>query len=334
MWDLSVPLSTPSLAPTVTAFSTSTLTVTGTNFTQNSIVRWNGVDRGATFVSPTSLRAVIPDGEVGAAGRASIVVFNPSAGGGLSNTLNVDTGGAPEVTVAGITSVAVPGSPLVPGSVAAVYGRNLAGKPVQAGSAATPLPYTLGGVLIELNGVPAPLFFVSPNQINFQVPWDLQGHSRATFQLYNGTQASAPLTVNLAFAAPAIFTTSGAGTGQAAALISGTGSLAAPSGAFPNSRPAKRGEVIEIYCTGLGPVSNTQTNGAPKPNSRPADTAVPVVTIGSQQGAVLFSGLTVGAVGLYQVNVQVPANAPVGDAVPVTMTVTGAASNTVTIAVQ
>jgi uncharacterized protein (TIGR03437 family) len=334
MWDLSVPLSSPSLAPHVDAYAAGTFTVTGSNFVSSSTVRWNGVDRGTTFVSATTLRVAIPDSDLNA-GRATLAVFNPTVGGGLSNTLNVALGGPPDVSASGLTIAAVPGGALVPGSIASVYGRNLAPVLAQASTGSTTiLPYTLGGVVVEFDGVPAPIFFVSPTQVNFQVPWDLQGHSRATFTLYNGTQASAPLTVNIAFTAPAIFTTSGAATGQGAVLISGDAVLAAPKGAFPNSRAVKRGEYVEIYCTGLGPVSNLQTNGSPKPISRPADTSTPVVTIGGVPATVLFSGLTPGAVGLYQVNVQIPANAPVGAAVAVAMTLTGVASNTVTIAVE
>jgi len=58
------------------------------------------------------------------------------------------------------------------------------------------------------------------------------------------------------------------------------------------------------------------------------------VSIGGVSAPAIFSGLSPGFVGLYQVNVQVPLNAPVGNAVPVVLSIGGAASNTVTIAVQ
>ena len=65
-----------------------------------------------------------------------------------------------------------------------------------------------------------------------------------------------------------------------------------------------------------------------------ATTTAPTMTIGSVPATVSFSGLAPGFVGLYQVNVQVPENAPAGDAVPVVLTIGGISSNTVTIAVQ
>ena len=334
MWDLSLPLVSASAAPRVDSFALATLTVTGSNFTASSVVRWNGVDRATTFVSSTSVRATIPDSELAKTGRATLLVFNPFAGSGLSNSLNVPVGGAPDITAAGVVSAAAPAlaSPLVPGSIYSLYARNLAPSTVVAGSA--PLPYTLGGAVLEISGIPAPLSFVSPNQANFQVPWDLEGHNRASLTAYNGTQASVTLLLNVAVVAPAIFTMNGRGTGQGAVLIAGTGVLAAPVGAFPGSRPARPGDFLEIYATGLGPVSRLQTNGTPKPvTTAPAVSRTPSVTIGGAPATVLFSGLAPNAVGVYQINVQVPAGAATGDAVPVVMSLTGTTSNAVTIAI-
>jgi uncharacterized protein (TIGR03437 family) len=151
----------------------------------------------------------------------------------------------------------------------------------------------------------------------------------------NGTLKSAPLTVNVTVAAPSLFTMDSSGRGQGAILIAGPEVLAAPAGKFSQSRPAHPGETIEIYGTGLGPVSRIQLDGTPKtPTTPPAITQTPTVTIGGVPGTVTFSGLAPGAVGLYQVNVQVPDGAPVGDAVPVVVTIGGATSNTVTLAVS
>jgi uncharacterized protein (TIGR03437 family) len=112
------------------------------------------------------------------------------------------------------------------------------------------------------------------------------------------------------------------------------GVLAAPVGAFPGSRPVKRGEFLEIYATGLGQVSRIQGDGQPKPpNTGLAFSVTPEVTIGGVAAPVSFSGLTPNGVGLYQVNVQAPAGAPLGDAVPVVVTIGGVSSNAVTVAV-
>ncbi len=97
-------------------------------------------------------------------------------------------------------------------------------------------------------------------------------------------------------------------------------------------RPARRGvDGLEIFCSGLGPVSN-----APVAADSPASETVlvPLVTIGGVPADVVFSGLASGSEGLYRVAVQVPAEAPTGAAVPVVLTIGGIRSNTVTIAVE
>jgi uncharacterized protein (TIGR03437 family) len=192
----------------------------------------------------------------------------------------------------------------------------------------------LGGINIEINGWPAPMFFASPSQINFQVPWELEGHGSATLTILNGT-LSTSMPVTIATASAALFTTNGSGKGQGAVTIAGPEVLAAPTGTFPGSRPARRGEFLQIYATGLGPVSRLQGDGQPKsPTTPPAISRPPGVTIGGVPANVQFSGLTPGAVGLYQINVQVPDNVPSGDAVPVVISLGTAISNTVTAAIQ
>jgi uncharacterized protein (TIGR03437 family) len=135
--------------------------------------------------------------------------------------------------------------------------------------------------------------------------------------------------------APALFTTNEGGTGQASTLVAGTASLAAPQDAFPGSRPARIGEYISIYATGLGDVSNRPAPGAASPASPLATTlTTPTVTVGGVPATVSFSGLAPGYVGLYQINVQVPSGAPTGPNVPIVLTIGGVPSNTATIAVD
>ena len=338
MWDLSVPIAGTSLGPHIDSYSPaavapgSPVTVTGSNFGASSVIRWNGVDRATTFVSATTLRFTPAAADV-SAGRATLLVFNPSAGGGLSNSVNVPVGAVPAISTSGISLAPTPaaGGVLVPGSIATLYGTSLAANTVAA--AAGDLPYTLGGVTVQVNGYPAALYYVSPAQIDFQVPFELEGYNSATVSVLNGTLLSASVTVRVAVAAPALFSTNGSGMGQGAITIATSGVLAAPAGAFPGSRPASHGEPLSIYCTGMGPVSRIFGDGVPAPVSPVAITQFPTVTIGGVAAPVLFSGLAPGAVGLYQVNVLVPSGTPAGDAVPVVVTINGTNSNAVTVAV-
>jgi uncharacterized protein (TIGR03437 family) len=101
------------------------------------------------------------------------------------------------------------------------------------------------------------------------------------------------------------------------------------------NRPANRTESVEIYAIGLGAVFGPPTSGWPASRSILASTlGTPVVEFGGIPGRVLFSGLAPGFIGAYQVNVQLPLNAPSGTAVPVTLRIGDEVSNTVTIAIQ
>jgi uncharacterized protein (TIGR03437 family) len=102
-----------------------------------------------------------------------------------------------------------------------------------------------------------------------------------------------------------------------------------------SSNPATAGSAIQIFCTGLGLVSNQPASGSPSPSEPLAATAaLPTVTIGGAAATVLFSGLTPGEVGLYQVNALVPAGSTRGVSVPVVISMGSVASNTATIAVH
>jgi uncharacterized protein (TIGR03437 family) len=188
---------------------------------------------------------------------------------------------------------------------------------------------------MTIGGGNVPLYFVSPGQINFQVPYlNVTGPTPTNLTITEGTLTTT-ITVTATPYAPGLYTTNSQGTGQAAAIIAGTASIVAPSAAFPGSRPAQKGEFVSLYCTGLGAVRNRPAIGAPSPSNPLATTnATPTVTVGGVNASVSFSGLAPGYVGLYQVNFQVPDAAPSGEAVPVILSIGGVTANTVTIAVQ
>jgi uncharacterized protein (TIGR03437 family) len=311
-----------------------TLTVTGSRFLPTSVVRWNGSNRSTSFVGPAQLRALISAADLGAAGAAQVTVFNPAPGGGSSGVLTFTIAPAPILSPGGVVNAAsFSTQPLAAGSIAAIFGSNLGSATAQASS--VPLPASLAGVSVQVDGIAAPLFFVSPLQINFVVPWEVEGRTQVSLTVTSGGNTSAPQTVLLAPRAPALFSTNQRGTGQGAILIAGTGVIPAPGGTFPGSRPIRRGEYLEIYGIGLGPVNNAPPTGAAATaNPLSATTANPTVTVGGAEAPLLFSGLAAGFVGLYQINVQVPENAPVGAAVQVVLSIGGASSNTVTIAVE
>jgi len=312
-----------------------TLAIRGSGFVPGATVRWNGAERTPVSVAPTLIQLRVPAADVARLGRADVAVFNPVTSGGLSYPADLVIGDAPATTREAIVSAAFPtgGSDLVPGSLATLFGTNLAAAVVVSPQ---PLARALGGFSRILSTTPAPLLFVAPGQTNFQVPWfvNINQPVETGARLIQGTQVF-DTRIRLVPYKPAIFSTNQSGAGQGAITISGTGLVAAPAGAIGQSRPARRGEFIEIYATGLGAVTNTPFTGDPataNPLSR--TTTTPVVTIGERPARVIFAGLAPGFIGLYQVNTDVPADAPTGEAVPVVLTIGGVASNGVTIAVQ
>jgi uncharacterized protein (TIGR03437 family) len=219
--------------------------------------------------------------------------------------------------------------PIAPGSYVSLYGSGFTNTTLSAPS--TPFPTTLGGVSVFVNGFAAPLQFVSPGQINIQVPWELgMGDGTAPFTVMvngptaKGTRAGSP--VNGTFSnsissavgrySPGIF---------AAAQTDGTPVV---------SKPAKAGDVIVIFANGLGPVSNQPASGAVSPSDPLAEAQQPpTVTIGDQPAQVLFAGLAPGFVGAYQVNVRVPSGLPAGS-VPLVISAGGQTSPRFSLATQ
>jgi uncharacterized protein (TIGR03437 family) len=308
------------------------LTVTTATFTLqqgttvSGTVTYNGIT--ATFVPLSSLApstaytATITTGAKDLAGNALASSFVWSFTTGAAPTP------PPVINPAGTVNGASYVTAVAAGSIASVFGSNLALGGVTAASI-TPLPMALGGTSFRIGAAGAPLFFVSPSQVNLQIPWELAGQAQASVIATVGGVASSQQTVSLVPFAPAIFAINQAGSGQGAILISGTSQLAAPG------TPVTRGSTISIFVTGLGAVTNQPASGAaaqavPLSLTR----TMPTVTIGGVVAGLSYSGLAPGFVGLYQVNAQVPAGAPVGDTVPVVISVGNATSNTVTIAVQ
>ena len=224
--------------------------------------------------------------------------------------------------------------PVAPGSLVSIFGTGLAG---DAAAAPGPsMPFVLGTTALTLGGVPVPLIHAFPTQVDAQIPWELAGQTAAALTIVTDDLSGNTISVPLAQFSPGIYSTQANGTGQGAILIANTATLAAPDSGQVHGQPAKRGtDYISIFATGLGPVTNQPASGAPAAASIFARTTADVaVAIGGVPVTPSFAGLAPGWVGLYQVNVQVPANAPVGDAIPVALSVGGVASNQVTMAVQ
>jgi uncharacterized protein (TIGR03437 family) len=200
-----------------------------------------------------------------------------------------------------------------PSSIITLYGAGMAGSTVNASS--VPLPTTLGGAVLTINGRAAPLFYVSPTQINAQLPAEtLPG--TATAVVSTGGVTSAPISFTVAPVYPGIFIF---GNSRAVVQNQDFSVNDAPS-------PAAAGSFITAYLTGIGPVDNPVPTGQVTPSSPLArPTLQAVATIGGQVAETLFLGLTPGLVGVAQANLRVPQLAP--GHYPLVITIAGVASN-------
>jgi uncharacterized protein (TIGR03437 family) len=266
--------------------------------------------------------------------RAGAELPDPDLDNNRSQAVVEVTAPAPSQSVTGVSNSAkISVNTLSPGSDPAVFGSGFAAGLVVAPAGAF-LPAELGGVQVRLNGIPAPLFFVAPGQANFQVPWELLGENEALLRVLVDGRESYAQQMRIVEFDPGIFTANQSGSGQGSILIAGTASLAAPEGFVPGSRPVKRGEFLSIFCNGLGQVNDPPPTGAVTPSDILRRTLEqPTVTIGGVEARVVFSGLAPGFIGFYQVNVEVPAAAPTGNAVPLVLTIGEEPSNEVTVAV-
>jgi len=247
--------------------------------------------------------------------------------GGIITTVNPAVG-TPLLNSGGF------GENLAPGTLVSIFGTDLANG--TEGWLGPPAPTRLGGVRVKVGDRFAPVFFVSPGQINALIPYETPvGSVPITIVTGPGAQGNT-VTVDLARTAPGIFTVGG----DQGAVLNGADNIptiAAPEGTFPGSHPARPGDVVIIYAAGLGPVTPDLPSGI---GSGANGTAIPLlnrhpsVRIGGQTAAIQFDGLAPGFVGLYQLNVVVPADTPAGPAVPVVITsAEGQTSNTATMAV-
>lgn len=232
----------------------------------------------------------------------------------------------PAFPAAGVVHAATFTNTLAPGGIVSLFGTRVAAG--TASATALPLSGLLSGAQLLVNGTPVPLFFASPGQINFQMPFELQGQTSAELKVSVLGITTPPVTIPLAAAAPGLFTVSQDGKGFVVALH-GTDNTPITA-----QSPARAGETIVVYGTGLGRVSPTVASGAASPSSPAATTqTAATATIGTNSARVVFSGLAPGFVGLYQINIEIPSATPAAD-VPLTVSIGGANSNLVTLPVR
>jgi len=191
------------------------------------------------------------------------------------------------------------GYPLSPGAFFSIFGTGLASR---AGAAlGWPFPKALHGVSVTVNGIAAPLYYVSPGLISGVVPFAVGG-GIATLTVTSDSVPSNAVEVPLALTAPGIFTFLQNGLSDGATLH-------ADNSAVTAANPPRVGEIVQVFLTGLGSVSPTVEDGTAAPGAEPLARALSdvVVTVGGLASTVHFKGLAPLYAGLYQLNIEIPA---------------------------
>lgn len=298
-------------------------------------------NRPLTGVTNMGLLATREDLSAGAFAGAQVgagEVGDPS-----SDTVGMFVGvRAPEFELAGLdvdprgvvngASFALLPHPVSPGSIVTVFGVGFTPVlgPSELAATALPLPTTLAGLDVDVNGSPAGLFFSSTQQVNAHVPTDASGDT-ATFTVTNGG-ATDSVGVRLASTSPGIFSVLRPESIYSAIVQKADGSIVSAS------NPATSGEAVVIYCTGLGTLDPPVGTGMPNPGlsgegvSSTSDTDI-IVYFNTFPAQVLFAGGTPGFAGLYQVNAIVPSGIPTNRNTPLAISTSNAFHDQVDVAI-
>lgn len=323
-----ISLSPPSATAGAAPF---TLTVNGLNFALSCVLRWNGVALPTTFVSATQVTASVPASLVGVAGATVVTVTNPSgqASDAASFLISAVIAPAPIVsqplpsaTSAGIVNLASQATLIAPGSLISIHGANLAFSDAIATS--MPLPNSLNGTSIMINGIPAPIAFVSSTQISAQVPFETKVGS-ATLLIEVGTVPSLPVTLEVIATAPGVLRTPGGDHAVAQNYPDGT--------LNSSDNPARPGQYVAVYLTGQGSVDHPVATGAAAPANPLSVPLAPIlVQVGGKVADIAFAGLAPGFVGLMQLDIVIP-EVDSGEQ-PLDVSIGGVSANRTVLSVQ
>jgi uncharacterized protein (TIGR03437 family) len=296
-----------------------TLTVNGSNFLSNVTAAWNGAPLVTTFVNAGQLTARVPASLIAAAGTAHVTV---TGNGATSNALDFTIAlPGPTTTSAGILNAASSLPAIAPGTLIAIFGSNLATTTAQFSAA--PLPLSLATTSVSINGTAAPLLYVSPGQVNAQVPYETKVGTAKLVVTSNGVPGPA-VNFEVAATAPGVFTPPQSTHVLALNLADGTLNA--------SQTPARPGQYVTAYLTGQGLVDPPVTTGdvAPaSPLSMPV--ALVQIKIAGTLATIQFAGMAPGFVGLMQMNVLIP-DVPSGEQ-SFDVSIGGVAAATTTISI-
>lgn len=339
---LSGPGSNASATVSLTNVGEGTLNITGATASSTT-----GSFLSASVASPNSITIAANPGSLSPGYYTGSVTLTSNAANNSQISVPVvytaETAGTPVINseVVNIGNFA-PGS-ASPGEILTIFGDQLApAGSLNQNSGPPPLATTLGTAQVLVNGVPAPLYFTSPSQVAFQLPYEAPVGQVSTVQVVLNNTPGNLRPINVVATAPVALIWPASVIAGGYGIVTNTDySLVLPSPVTGfTTHPAKVGDTVTIYCEGLGETSPPAITGAAASSTTLEEVANVTVTFGGgfTGNAVTvpaaFAGLTPTAVGLYQVDATIPAGTPTGSAVPLTINLSGVSSNAANIAVQ
>ena len=232
-----------------------------------------------------------------------------------TGTIGIAVTAAGPPSIGGLTNGASFSQTYAPGMVLTIFGSNLAD--VTWVASTVPLPVQVSGFSVTIGGVNAPLYYVSPGQLNVQIPYETP-LNRPSIVTVNNNGRTVSTTLTVASAAPGLFTD--------------------VNGAIVPTATVARGAVLTLYLTGVGAVSPAMATGAAPATSTPVAllpvpmqaTTVSIGGVATGAGTILFDGIPTALVGVAQINLRIPATSPLGTE-PIVVTIGGVPSAPATI---
>ena len=265
---------------------------------------------GQTILSLTRTLAVSPD-------QSSIYALTVSGLTVLPGNFYV-----PPVrpAITSVVSSADGSSKLATGGLISISGTNLSATSQASGF---PLATSLGNACFTINGEKLPLYFASPSLVNAQIPYDINGTASIIVRSTAGISDPFSLSVQPAAASVFLNTSLGADTPLPYVTRKTNGLLATPS------NPVHPGDILQIFLTGMGQTSPPATAGvAPSGNPLQSVLQPPTVTIGGTKAGIVSASLVPGVAGVYEVDILVALETPLGLGVPLTITQAGISQST------
>ncbi|MBV9771652.1 MAG: hypothetical protein JOZ32_18925 [Bryobacterales bacterium] len=227
---------------------------------------------------------------------------------------NYDAAVAPP-NITSVVNAADLGTDIAPGGLISVFGTQLS--PVSMATAEIPLPTALANSCLSVNGLAVPILFVSPSQVNAQMPFQAMGDVTLILRTPGGQSNNYNLVVLPN--APGVFRSGAAGPEDNIPTVVRSDDNELVTSSHPIHR--RSNTALVIYLTGLGPTIPAVGSGQPGPSNPLAVSLLqPSVTLGGDELPVLFSGLAPGLVGVDQINVGVPSTVPEGMSIPLMIT--------------